>query len=81
MLTIYGRQGCPWCEKAKALLEKLKDQGYFKDAKYIDYQEMGWDKSDLSRVAKHEIQTVPVVLISDVYIGGYTDLHARYPID
>lgn len=81
MLKIYGRKGCPFCEKAKNLLNLLKEQGYFREAQYIDYQELGWDKEDLSKVANHPIQTVPVVLLNDVYIGGYSDLRARYPID
>lgn len=81
MLKIYGRPGCPYCERAKNLLQLLKDRGYFREAQYFDYQELGWDKNDLSQVAGHEVQTVPVVLINDVYIGGYSDLRARYPID
>lgn len=81
MLKIYGRTGCPYCEKAKNLLNLLKTQGYFRDAQYIDYQELGWGKDELSQVAGHPIKTVPVVLINDVYIGGYSDLHSRYPID
>lgn len=81
MLTVYGRPGCPWCDKAKNLVQMLKDQQYFKDAQYINYQELGWDKNDLSKAAGHQIQTVPVVILNGVYIGGYSDLRARYPID
>lgn len=81
MLKIYGRQGCPYCEKAKNLMQMLKDQGYFHEASYIDYQELGWSKDELSQVANHPISTVPVVLLNDVYIGGYQELHDRYPID
>lgn len=81
MLKVYGRAGCPWCERAKNLMNMLKEQGYFRDVQYIDYQELGWTKEQLSQVASTNIQTVPVVLINDTYIGGYSDLHARYPID
>lgn len=81
MLKIYGRDGCPYCEKAKHLMQLLKDQGYFREAEYIDYQSLGWGKEELSKVAGFDIQTVPVILINDVYIGGYSDLRARYPID
>ena len=81
MLRIYGRPGCPYCEKAKNLLGLLKEQGYFRDAEYINYEELGWGKEELSKVANYPIETVPVVLLNDVYIGGYTDLHNRYPID
>lgn len=81
MLKVYGREGCPYCVKAKNLMNMLKEQGYFREATYIDYQELGWDKTQLSQVANHDVSTVPVVLINDVYIGGYSDLRARYPID
>lgn len=81
MLRVYGREGCPYCDKAKNLLKLLKDQGYFRDAQYIDYPSMGWGKAELSNLVNHDVQTVPVVTINGVYIGGYTDLRNRYPID
>ena len=86
MLKIYGRPGCPYCEKAKKLAEMLEEQGYFRDVQYINYQELGWGVEELSKVANHPVRTVPVVMLggsenSLVYIGGYQDLHDRYPID
>lgn len=84
-LVIYGRPGCPYCEKAKKLASMLEEQGYFRDVQYINYQELGWTAEELSKVANHPIRTVPVILMgakgSEVFIGGYTDLHDRYPID
>lgn len=81
MLKIYGRPDCPYCEKVKKLAEMLQEQGYFRDVQYINYQELGWGVEELSKVANHPVRTVPVVLLNDVYIGGYQDLHDRYPID
>lgn len=84
-LVIYGRPGCPYCEKAKKLASMLEEQGYFRDVQYINYQELGWGKEELSKVAGHPVSTVPVILLgakgNEVFIGGYTDLHDRYPID
>lgn len=80
-LVIYGRPGCPYCEKAKKLASMLEEQGYFRDVQYINYQELGWTAEELSKVANHPVRTVPVVILNNVYIGGYTDLHDRYPID
>lgn len=85
-LVIYGRPGCPYCEKAKNLAKMLEERGYFRDVQYINYQELGWGKEELSKVAGHPVSTVPVVLIGGsesnmTYVGGYTDLHNRYPID
>lgn len=80
-LVIYGRPGCPYCEKAKKLASMLEEQGYFRDVQYINYQELGWTAEELSKVANHPVKTVPVVLLHGVFVGGYTDLHDRYPID
>ena len=79
-LVIYGRPGCPYCEKAKKLAEMLKEQGYFRDVQYINYQELGWTAEELSKVANHPIRTVPVILLNDIYIGGFDSLYSRYPI-
>lgn len=79
-LVIYGRPGCPYCEKAKKLAEMLQEQGYFRDVQYINYQELGWTAEELSKVANHPVKTVPVILMNDIYIGGFDSLYSRYPI-
>lgn len=79
-LVIYGRLGCPYCEKAKNLAKMLEEQGYFRDVQYINYQELGWTAEELSKVANHPVKTVPVILLNDIYIGGFDSLYSRYPI-
>lgn len=79
-LVIYGRPGCPYCEKAKNLAKMLEEQGYFRDVQYINYQELGWTAEELSKVANHPVKTVPVILLNDIYIGGFDSLYSRYPI-
>ena len=79
-LVIYGRPGCPYCEKVKKLAEMLQEQGYFRDVQYINYQELGWSVEELSKVANHPVKTVPVILMNDIYIGGFDSLYSRYPI-
>lgn len=77
-LTIYGRETCPFCVKAKELANRLKADSYIEDFEYVDYQKLGISVPELSKIAKVEIKTVPVVLLNDVYIGGFTDLKAKF---
>lgn len=77
-ITIYGRQTCPYCVKAKSVVEKLKADGLIQDFEYIDYVSLGLGPDDLSKIAKSEIQTVPVVLLDEVYIGGFSDMVKRF---
>lgn len=67
---IYTKDDCPWCVKAKELLDKL-------DIKYIEYK-MGVN------ITREEIKnkfpkwkTVPIILLDDKFIGGYTELEKK----
>ena len=66
-LVIYGRPGCPYCEKAKKLASMLEEQGYFRDVQYINYQELGWTAEELSKVANHPVRTAVSYTHLDVY--------------
>ena len=68
-VVIYTKDGCPYCVKAKHLLEKL---GY-------NYSEFkvgpgGVTKEMIQEKAGKPIHTVPQIFIDDKHIGGYTDL-------
>ena len=69
-VEIYTKWGCPYCVRAKALL----------DGKGVDYEEYdialgGPKKSEmLERVPG--ARTVPQILINDTPIGGSDDLRA-----
>lgn len=80
-LTVYGRAGCPFCENAKSLGAELQAKGHFSEFVYQDYLELGWGKEQLTQIAGYPIETVPVVMINGVYIGGYTDLKRRYELN
>lgn len=79
-LKIYGREGCPYCVKAKDLAKKLKDFGFVEDYEYIDFQKAGIPRNQVEREIGREIKTVPVVILDGVFIGGFSDLNARFPI-
>lgn len=79
-LKIYGRDSCPFCVSAKELAKKLKDSSYVEDFEYIDYQALGLSVPQLSEIAGREVKTVPVILLNGVYIGGFTDLKAKFAL-
>lgn len=67
--VIYTKKNCPFCEKAKALL----------DSKGFSYLEKGVkNKSDTPRP---EFGTVPQILLGDIFIGGYTELVAYFKLN
>lgn len=68
-VILYGKPVCPYCTRAKALL----------DSKGIPYQEIRIDLDDTLReemIQKSQRQTVPQIFIDDKPIGGFDDLYA-----
>lgn len=69
-VEIYTWSTCPYCIKAKALL----------DAKDVDYKEYNLDGNEAGRTKMSERangrRSVPQIFIDDKHIGGCDDLHA-----
>ncbi len=69
-VEVYSTQTCPYCVRAKSLL----------DAKDVDFQEIdvtGDDEARMALVAKAGgRRTVPQIFINGQSIGGYDDLRA-----
>ena len=69
-IEIYTQFGCPYCHRAKALL----------DAKGVGYTEydvtMDTKKRAEMTARQPGARTVPQIFIDDVAIGGCDDLHA-----
>ncbi len=71
-IEIYTSSTCPYCTKAKKLLQMLK----------LDYVEHNVDENfdemceDLALQFGKPIQTVPQIIVNGHYIGGYTDLES-----
>jgi glutaredoxin 3 len=67
---VWSKEQCPHCISAKQLLS----------AKGIEYEERkigeGWTKEQLLE-AVPTARTVPIILINDSLIGGYTDLKSH----
>lgn len=81
--TIYSKDHCPYCNRAKALLDKL---GIAYDECIIG-QPGNKILSENQRLATREellekapnARTVPQIWIDGEYIGGYTELSERFP--
>jgi len=67
--VIWGKQGCPYCDKAKNLLASKRLQ-----YRYIDIEE---DEACYSKFKEQEFKTVPQVWSDGEHIGGYTELLAQ----
>jgi glutaredoxin len=67
-IIIYSKPNCPWCVKAKELMNRFS----------ISYEEkildVDYSRDDLRElVGEHLPLTVPQIFINDRRIGGYED--------
>ncbi len=68
-VTVYTTIACPYCVRAKALL----------DARGVEYQEinLGRDPGTRAELAqKTGMMTFPQILINDELVGGFDELSA-----
>lgn len=72
-ITIYGKENCPFCVKAKKLAESIEDAGCI----YIDLAKHGMTKADLRKTVGKPVDTVPQVFIDGIHIGGFTEFEAH----
>ena len=68
-ITIYGKNNCPWCEKACDYIDFLGLEYYYINV----YKDISPEA--LMRLKKdYDIKTVPAIFINGEFIGGYTEL-------
>ena len=68
-MRIYTTRSCPYCVRAKRLLERKK----------IAYQEIdvSWDDAEREKLIRSTgRRTVPQIFIGERHVGGSDDLHA-----
>lgn len=70
-ITIYGKPGCIYCEKAINLASKLFDLCHNVDYEYKIMTE--FDKHYLNVKYRLKITRVPQIIIDGQHIGGYYD--------
>lgn len=71
MVKIYGKSGCSFCDKAKALCELY-------ELKY-EYIDATFDEVALAFLIENGFKSVPQIYIGDTHVGGYAEFyeHAR----
>ncbi|MEE4211073.1 MAG: glutaredoxin 3 [Parvularcula sp.] len=70
MIDIYTKFACPFCVRAKHLLES-------KGVEFNEYDiTMGGEKRDEMMARAPNARTVPQIFIGDVHVGGSDDLAA-----
>lgn len=68
-ITVYTTDRCPYCIAAKALLERA-------GLEFTEINLSGDSGRKASLKEKYRWRTVPMILIGDRFIGGYTELSA-----
>ncbi|WP_426417398.1 GrxA family glutaredoxin [Aestuariirhabdus sp. LZHN29] len=69
-VTIFGREGCGFCQRAKQLAEDKQ-----LNFKYIDIHQQGISKADLEKTIGKPVETVPQIFIGREHIGGFTEFN------
>ena len=70
LIEIFGRDGCAWCARAKALLQRRNYRFV-----YRSLSENPGLVSELNRRAP-DAKTLPQIFVGSRHIGGFTSLEA-----
>ena len=73
-IEIYGRDTCPFCRRAKELAATL-DPSY-------EYHDVEQDPAAQAKreeyAAQYNHRTVPVVFVDGEFVGGYSEMAAKF---
>lgn len=71
--TIYGKSGCPYCDKVKGLLEEYNETFVYVncDEYLVEHREEFLDF--IEKFAEKEYRKFPIVFFSRDFVGGYMD--------
>ncbi len=67
-VTIFGREGCGYCRRAKELCEQKSLQ-----FRYVDIHQQGISQADLEKTIGKPVATVPQIFNGQQHVGGYTE--------
>lgn len=73
-IEIYTSNTCPYCIKAKKLLNIL-GLDYIETNVSNAFEEMA---AELEKRFNKKVMTIPQIIINDKYIGGFDDLNDLY---
>jgi len=68
-VKIYTTQSCPYCVRAKRLLQK-------KNVPYEEIDVSGDDEQRMRLIERTGRRTVPQIFIGERHVGGSDELHA-----
>ncbi|MFE8072724.1 GrxA family glutaredoxin [Marinobacteraceae bacterium S3BR75-40.1] len=71
-VTIFGRDSCGFCRRAKELCE-IRKIPY----KYVDIIAEDISKADMEKTIGKPVHTVPQIFVGKEHIGGFDDF-SRY---
>lgn len=74
-ITIHSKRGCIYCDKAKNLLTSL-NVPFIMDTLNPDDDEYQQKRDAL--FDKYNHRSFPLILIGDVFLGGFTELQNAY---
>lgn len=66
-VEIYSKEWCPYCAKAKSLLQS-------KDVEYMEIDVTNDEQQEAEMIERSQRRTVPQIFIDNESIGGYDDL-------
>lgn len=67
MVTVYSKDYCPYCDRAKALLREI----------WVEFTEIDITNDSLAfeeLKEKSHLMTVPQIFLDNELLGGYTDI-------
>lgn len=73
LAVIFGRDGCPYCVRAKEVAESLTEKRDDFSFRYIDIIKEGITKADLEKTVGKPVETVPQIFLDQDHIGGFTE--------
>jgi glutaredoxin 3 len=71
MLTLYTKDYCPYCTKAKNLLDSI-------GATYEEIDITSTPEMIIELAKKSGMRTVPQIFLSDECLGGFDDVNALH---
>lgn len=68
--TIFGRDACGYCLRAKQVLEQLE-----LPYRFVNIHKENISQADLEKTVGEPVRTVPQIFYGADHIGGYTELN------
>ena len=76
-IIIYGKHSCAYCQMALKLVKQSQKLTLKKFINVRSYDHLQTIKSKIITNKKIP-DTIPIILIDNVYVGGYTQLKQKY---